>query len=154
MTIKILWSALSNYELGSALVKIRNLEMILCTVNWSHGAKLRQDKENKYDCIIENINFEMGMWIAVWLVLCCVIFFTAFLEGGHFILEVYQGHCISLCKVFFSPMDKNHRIESKNRETENCKKGLCKRPILKNIFSNSTFWLYGFCSNFYDFTPW
>ena len=60
------------------------------------------------------------------------------MKGGHFILEVYLGHCISLCKVF-SPTDKNHRIASKNHETENCKKGLFKRPILRNIFSTALF---------------
>ena len=51
-------------------------------------------------------------------------FFLTFLEGCCFILEVYQGHDASLCKVS-TPTDKNPRFESKKL------KDLPKKHLLK-----------------------
>ena len=44
------------------------------------------------------------------------VFFVGILEGGCFILKVYQDRCASLCKVS-AQTDKYCRNESKNRKT-------------------------------------
>ena len=49
-------------------------------------------------------------------------FFLVFLEGDHCIMKVNQGHLASLCKVS-AQTDKYWRNESKNKRTENLKKG-------------------------------
>ena len=58
-------------------------------------------------------------------------FFLAFLEDGHFITKVNQGHFALLCKVS-AQTDKYWRNESKNCQTENWKKACFRDQLLKN----------------------